>query len=76
MVRTKLTFRRWSRTSRVSPWLMKRRQQRKKDKRPFKIKLPLPEHQTVNIKKNGNVIKTITVRRKSKYFTDRNDKTF
>ena len=76
MVRTKLTVRRWPRTSRVPPWLMKRHQQRRKDKRPFKIKMTLPEQRTENIKKNGNIIKTITVRRKSKYFTDRNAKTF
>ena len=38
--------------------------------------MTLPEQRTENIKKNGNIIKTITVRRKSKYFTDRNAKTF
>ena len=76
MVRTKLTVSRWPRTSRVPPWLMKRHQQRKKDKRPFKIKLALLEQLTENIKKNGNVIKTIAVRRKSRHFTDRNAKTF
>ena len=79
MVRTKLTVRRWPkplrRTSRTPPWLMKTRQ-RKKVKRPFKIKLTLPEPKTVNIKKGGNVIKIKTVRRKAKYFTDRNARTF
>ena len=79
MVRTKLTVRRWlrplPRTSRTPPWLMNTRQ-RRKVKRPFKIKLNLPEQKTVNIKKGGNVIKTITVRRKAKYFTDRNVRTF
>ena len=39
---------------------------------PFKIKETLPEQWTVNIKKNGKVIKTINVRRKSKYFTGKN----
>ena len=33
--------------------------------------MTLPEQRTVDIKKNGNVIKTITVRRKSKYFNGR-----
>ena len=75
MVRTKLTGERWPRTSRVPPWLINRRQQRKV-KRPFKIKLTLPEQKTVNIKKGGNVIKIIRVRRKTKYFNGRNARTF
>ena len=75
MVRTKLTARRWPRTSRVPPWLMNKRQQRKV-RRPFKIKLTLPEQKTVTIKKGGNAIKTIRVRRKTKYFNDRNARTF
>ena len=54
---------------------MKKRQQ-KKDRLPFKIKTTLPEQKTVDIKKNGNVIRRITVRRKSKYFTDRNARNF
>ena len=54
---------------------MKRRQMRK-GKQPFKIKMTLPEQKTVEIKKNGNVIKTIRVRRNTKYFTDRNTRTF
>ena len=36
---------------------------------PFKIKQTLPARKTVDITKNGQVIKTINVRRKSKYFT-------
>ena len=36
---------------------------------PFKIKQILPAQKTVNITKNEQVIKTINVRRKSKYFT-------
>ena len=43
---------------------------------PYKIKLPLPEQRTVNIKKNGQTIKTINVRRKSKYFSARNARIF
>ena len=50
--------------------------QLKKVKRPFKIKMTLPEQKTVEIKKNGNVIKTIRVCRKTKYFTERNSRTF
>ena len=38
----------------------------------FKIKETLPACETVNITKNGQVIKTINVRGKSKYFTGRN----
>ena len=75
MVRTKLTAKLWPRTSRIPPWLMNKRQQRKV-KKPFKIKLTLPEQRTVTIKKGGNVIKTIRVRRKTKYFTDRNARIF
>ena len=75
MVRTKLTAKRWPRTSRIPPWLMNKRQQRKV-KKPFKIKLTLPEQRTVTIKKGGNVIKTIGVRCKTKYFTDRNARIF
>ena len=75
MVRTKLSARRWPRTIRVPPWLMSRRQ-RLKISKPFKIKLTLSEQKTVNIKKGSNVIKTIRVRRKSKYFTDGNARNF
>ena len=52
MVRTKLTAKRWPRTSLIPPWLMNKRQQRKV-KRPFNIKLTLPEQKTVTIKKGG-----------------------
>ena len=36
----------------------------------YKIKLTLPEQKQVHIKKNGNVIKNIILRRKLKYFID------
>ena len=75
MVRTKLTARSWPRSSRIPPWLMNKRQRRKVSK-PLKIKLILPEQKTVTIRKGGNAIKTIRVRRKSKYFTDKNARTF
>ena len=38
----------------------------------FKIKQTLPSKKTVNITKKGQVIKTINVRRKCKYFTGKN----
>ena len=37
----------------------------------FKIKTLLSEQKTIQIKKNGQVIRTVTVRRKTKKFTDR-----
>ena len=40
--------------------------------KPFKIKEILPEQKTVDIKKNGKIMKTINVRRISKYFSCRN----
>ena len=72
MARTKLTVRR---IRRLPPWLLNRRQKRK-IKRPFKIKTALSEQKRVNIKKNGNVVKTINVRRKTTYFNDRWARTF
>ena len=66
MVRTKLTAKGWPRTSRIVAWLTNRRQRRKLRK-PFKIELTLREQKTVNIKKGGNVIKTISLRRESKF---------
>ena len=51
-----------------------RRHQQRRDKRPFKIKLP--EQKAVDIKKNGNIIKTIRVKRKPNYFSDRNARNF
>ena len=42
----------------------------------FKIKTLLPEKKTVQIKKNGQVIRTVTVRRKTKKFTNRWARTF
>ena len=40
--------------------------------KPFKIKEILPDQKTVDIKKNGEIIKKINLRRKSKYFSGRN----
>ena len=36
----------------------------------FKIKTLLPEQKVIQIKKNGQVVRTITVRRKTKKITD------
>ena len=40
--------------------------------KPFKIKEILPDQKTVDIKKNGEIIKKNNLRRKSKYFSGRN----
>ena len=45
------------------------RLQEKKNSLPFKIKQTLPEQKIVDIKKNGQTVRNINVRRKSKYFT-------
>ena len=42
----------------------------------FKIKIFLPEQKTVQIKRNGQVIRTVAVRKKTKKFTDRWARTF
>ena len=74
MVRTKLTAKR---TRRLPDWLIRQVPQKKKnEKRPYKTKTMLPEQKQVDIKKNGNVVKTITVCRKSKYFNDQLVRTF
>ena len=70
MIRTKSTARRWmyqkqSRTMEVGADF------RRKKTYPFKIKLTLPSQKVVNIKKNGHIVKTINVRRKSKSFSGR-----
>lgn len=71
MTRTKLTPKR-----REEYLLRNRARQQTKRIYPFKIKLTLPEQKRLNIKKGGNVIETIQVRRKSKYFTARNARKF
>ena len=37
----------------------------------FKIKTILPEQKTIDTKKNGQVIRTIRVRRKTRKYTDK-----
>ena len=73
MIRTKLTWRRsYEKTQNPPAWLVNRQYGRKRTKYLFKIKQTLPEQKTVDITKNGQVLKTINVRRKSKYFSGRN----
>ena len=71
MARTKLTVRRW-------PADFTRMTRTQKGRRicSFKIKLTLPQQKTVKKKKNGQIIKTINVRRKSKYFNGRSTRVF
>ena len=76
MARTKVTPHRGE--SPLPSWLLcqNRRHQRTKRTYPCKIKLTLLEQKTVDITKDGNIIKTIGVRRKSTYFSDRNTRVF
>ena len=54
-------------------WIVNREYGKKRTIYPFKIKQTLPAQQTVNIiTKNGQVLKTINVRRKSEYFSGKN----
>ena len=73
MVRTKVTVRRIPDKIRKLPaWMVNREYGKKRTIYPFKIKQTLPAQKTVNITKNGQVLKTINVRRKSKYFSGKN----
>ena len=74
MARTKVTPRRGERP--LPSWLLRQNGRRQRTKRTYKIKLTLPEQKTVDITKDGNVIKTIRIRRKSTYFNDRNARVF
>ena len=76
MARTNVTPRR--RERQLPSWLLRQNRRRQRTKRtyPYKIKLTLPEQKTVDITKDGNVIKTIRVRRKSTYFNDKNARVF
>ena len=66
MVRTELVPRR----VRIKPWPPREAYTK------FKIKTLLPEQKVVQIKKDGQVIRTVTVRRKTKKFTDKWAKNF
>lgn len=76
MVRTKLIAGRvYEKTGNLPAWLLNRDYCKRKIS-PFIVKMTLPEQTTVNIKMNGQTIKTITVRRKSKCFSGRNRRVF
>ena len=73
MVRTNVTVRRIPDKMRKLPaWMVNREYGRKRTIYPFKIKQTLPAQKTVNITKDGQVIKTVNVRGKSKYFSGKN----
>ena len=67
MARTKLTV---CCQRRLPDWLTYTRLMRQRRTYPYKIKFNLPEQKKVDIRKNGDIIKTISVRCKSKYFND------
>ena len=70
MVRVKLVSKRITVPKRIRQWPPRESYQK------FKIKTLLPEQKTVQIKKNGQVVRTVTVRRKTKRFIDRWARTF
>ena len=76
MVRTKVTVKRLPDKMRKLPTcLMNREYGLKKKKKPaiyFKRKQTLPAQKTVNLTKNRQVLKTVNVRQKSKYFSGKN----
>ena len=73
MVRTKVKVRRMTDKIRKLPaWMVNREYGKKRTIYPFKIKQTLPAQKTVNITKNGQVLKTMNVRRKLKYFSRKN----
>ena len=76
MARTKLTPRR--RQRRLPSWMLRVNTKRHRTKQtyPYKIKLILPDQKQVDITKSGAVIKTIRVRRKSKYFNSKSSRVF
>ena len=70
MVRVKLVPKRITVPKRIRQWPPREPYQK------FKIKTLLPEQKTVQIKKYGQVVRTVTVRRKTKRFTDQRGRTF
>ena len=66
MVRTKLVPKRIN----IRRWPPRKRYTK------YKIKTLLPEQKTIEIKKNGQVVRTVTVRRKTQKFTHRWARTF
>ena len=76
MISTKLTTRRvYEKTRNLPAWILNRDQGKRK-LFPFKVKVTLPEQKTVNIKKNGQTIAAVNVRRKYKYFSGINRRIF
>ena len=71
MAKTKATGRRLPvKTHHLPGWLVNRGYgTRKKAIYPFKITETLPEQKMVIITKNGQIIKTINVKQKYRYFT-------
>ena len=49
-------------------WLLNRDYGKRK-LHPFKVKVTLPEQKLVTINKNGQTLRTINVRRESRYFS-------
>ena len=74
MARTKATEKRLPVKTRQLPiWLVNREYgTRKRTVYYFKIKETLPKQRTVNNTKDGQIVKAINVRRKSRYFTGKN----
>ena len=70
MVRVKLVPKRITIPRRIRQWPPREPYQQ------FKIKTLFPEQKSVQIKKNGQVVRTVTVWRKTKKFTDRWARTF
>ena len=69
MVRTKLTARRsYEKMRQLPAWIVNREYGKKKKTYLLKIKQTLPAQKTVNITKNGEIVKTINVSRKKKFF--------
>ena len=72
MVKTKLPARRsYQKTCQLPAWMLNKEYGRKRNIYPFKIKQTLPAQSTVNITKNRQVVKTINVRRKYRYFNEK-----
>ena len=73
MARTKAKVRRLPvKTHQLPGWIFNGEFGKKNTIYPFNIKEVLPEQKTVNITKGGQIMKTINVRIKSKYFNSRN----
>ena len=74
MARTKATVRRMpDNVRKLSAWMSNREYGgRKRAVCPFKIKQTLPAQKRVDITKNGQFVKTINVKRKSKHFSGKN----